>query len=469
MKSSQIVSLSHIRHLIKTGCAGASLLMLLFSFSASAGAAVLISTNYYHWSSGESFALQFTNVIAANAGSDTVVLLLSNGRVTNMANNPPLAAPSTLTNVAAISTDDTYYCMALTSNGTVSVWGYQYDLTNVPKGLSNVTAIAAGWDNCLALLSNGTVVSWGDITNVPAGLSNVVSVSAGRDDNLALQANGKVVEWGPSANAVPSGLSDVIAVSAGNGAEIALLTNGTILEWNGTSTNVLPDITNAVAISGGGSDGVLALQADGLVVTAGQSFSFDQPGSNAFYISVSIFTDIDTVVTGNGVPVFTVQPGNQTVGAGGAIYLHARTAATQPVALQWQQNGTNLPGATNGDLFLTNVTVGNAGTYQALAVNSVGQAASSVATVGVIPPARIAILLAPPIAQPDGSLVITASTANGAAFSLASTSFFILQASSDLINWNALTNGLSLTNGAIDFTDFAAATNSARFYRLLRQ
>jgi len=44
-------------------------------------------------------------------------------------------------------------------------------------------AVAAGYYHNLALRSNGTVVAWGlnsdGQTNVPAGLSNVVAVAAG--------------------------------------------------------------------------------------------------------------------------------------------------------------------------------------------------------------------------------------------------------------------------------------------------
>ena len=41
-------------------------------------------------------------------------------------------------------------------------WGYNdYGQTNVPAGLSGVTAIAAGDYHSLALKSDGTVVAWG--------------------------------------------------------------------------------------------------------------------------------------------------------------------------------------------------------------------------------------------------------------------------------------------------------------------
>src|SRR3954468_20681220 len=65
-------------------------------------------------------------------------------------------------------------------------WGYADNgdgLTNVPPGLSNVVAVAAGAVHNVVLRSDGTVFSWGasyfGFTNAPPGLSNVVAISAG--------------------------------------------------------------------------------------------------------------------------------------------------------------------------------------------------------------------------------------------------------------------------------------------------
>jgi hypothetical protein len=62
---------------------------------------------------------------------------------------------------------------------------------NIPAGLSNVTAIAAGGLHSLALKSDGTVVGWGDDSygqvTPPAGLSNVTAIAAGFGHSLALQ------------------------------------------------------------------------------------------------------------------------------------------------------------------------------------------------------------------------------------------------------------------------------------------
>ena len=83
--------------------------------------------------------------------------------------------------------------MALKADGTVIAWGDNgYGQTNLPGGLTNVVAIAAGWDHSLALKQDGSVVGWGDNTygecTAPAGLTNVVAIAGGGSWSLAIVA-----------------------------------------------------------------------------------------------------------------------------------------------------------------------------------------------------------------------------------------------------------------------------------------
>ena len=81
---------------------------------------------------------------------------------------------------------------AAAPTGVVAAWGGNSDgQTDVPAGLSGVTAIAAdGWHS-LALKSNGTVVAWGGNdngqTDVPVGLTGVTAIAAGVEFSLALK------------------------------------------------------------------------------------------------------------------------------------------------------------------------------------------------------------------------------------------------------------------------------------------
>ena len=103
--------------------------------------------------------------------------------------------------------------MALKTDGRVAVWGSNtFGQTDVPPGLTNLSAIATGSSHCLVLRSmyrdrlgsnsNGQ-------TNVPFGLSNVVAVAAGTSCSMALRANGTVVAWAEFSGEpqVPAGLS----------------------------------------------------------------------------------------------------------------------------------------------------------------------------------------------------------------------------------------------------------------------
>ena len=108
---------------------------------------------------------------------------------------------------------------------------------SVPSGLSDVTAIAAGFYHGLALESDGTVVVWGCVDGsdngqcgVPSGLSDVTAVTASYGHSLALKNDGTVVAWGCGSAlgdfgqcSVPSGLSDVTAVAAGLHHSLALV------------------------------------------------------------------------------------------------------------------------------------------------------------------------------------------------------------------------------------------------------
>jgi hypothetical protein len=100
------------------------------------------------------------------------------------------------------------------------------------------TQVATGGRHGLALKADGTVVGWvprnyfGQDT-APSGLSNVVAIAAGYDPesgflehSLALKQDGSVVAWGSNSAGecnVPSGLSGVLAISVGYKYSVALV------------------------------------------------------------------------------------------------------------------------------------------------------------------------------------------------------------------------------------------------------
>jgi hypothetical protein len=84
-----------------------------------------------------------------------------------------------------------------------------------------------------------------------------------------------------------------------------------------------------------------------------------------------------------GPPIITSQPTNQTVTAGGTATFNVTATGTLPLSYQWNFNGTNVVGATNTTLTLTNVQVSQSGNYAVLVTNAYGSALSSNAMLAV--------------------------------------------------------------------------------------
>jgi alpha-tubulin suppressor-like RCC1 family protein len=82
------------------------------------------------------------------------------------------------------------HSLALKQDGTVFAWRNNgFGQCDVPDGLKEVVAIAAGNAHSMALKSDGTVVVWGDNSYgaraVPAGMSGANFIGAGAVQSLA--------------------------------------------------------------------------------------------------------------------------------------------------------------------------------------------------------------------------------------------------------------------------------------------
>ena len=86
---------------------------------------------------------------------------------------------------------------------------------------------------------------------------------------------------------------------------------------------------------------------------------------------------------GNVAPTFSTQPFSQSVTAGTAVTFSATVTGTPAPTLQWQRNGTAIPGATAATLTLPAVTSADAGSYALVATNAAGTRTSSVAALNV--------------------------------------------------------------------------------------
>jgi Tol biopolymer transport system component len=253
--------------------------------------------------------------------------------------------PAGLSGVTAIAGGYTH-TVALKSDGMVVAWGdNSYGKTNVPAGLSNVTAIAAG-SHTLALKSDGTVVAWGDHgwgqTTVPAGLSNVTAIAAGLTHSVALKSDGTVVAWGDNSygqRTVPAGLSGVTAIAGGGAHTVALKSDGTVVAWgyDGWGQTTVPAGLGGVAAIAAGGNHTVALRIDGTVVAWGN----------------------------NGYGQTTVPAGLSGVTAIAAGYYYTVALKSDGTVVAW---GDNSHGQTNVPAGLSGVTAIAAGGYHAVAL-----------------------------------------------------------------------------------------------------
>ena len=91
--------------------------------------------------------------------------------------------------------------------------------------------------------------------------------------------------------------------------------------------------------------------------------------------------------TSTSPPFIVTPPAAQSVAVGGSVSFSVTVTGASPLAYQWQLASTNLPGATNATLTLTNVQFAQAGNYSVLVTNVIGSAQSSAARLTVTGPA----------------------------------------------------------------------------------
>lgn len=163
-------------------------------------------------------------------------------------------------------------------------------------------------------------------------------------------------------------------------------------------------------------------------------------------------------------PEVNITPAVQTVSCGATAGFFAVTLSYEkPVFYQWALNGTNLVGATNQTLSLTNVGRKDAGAYSVWAANSGGGTRAGNATLNVVVPQQLGNLRW----RADGGVELLSRDADGGAMSPALLAKFEAQVSSNLVDWVALPNALTVTNGSLLVRDPEPPRWPQRFYRIV--
>jgi len=368
--------------------------------------------------------LGLTNVVAIAAGQHHCLALKADGQVVawgahydSDGGGAPIAAtvPAGLGRAVAIA-GGARHSLALRADGKVFAWGQNdHGQTDVPKSLVDVVAIAAGRDHSLALKRDGTVVAWGFNLSigrgddylrthqaiVPPDLTNVVAIAAGDDHSLALKSDGAIMAWGSNWQlfdddryyteqaVVPSGLTNAVSVAAGAVHSLALLADGALrvvrqpagrTAPSGTTSSLSVGAVSALALryqwqrSGaalpGATNSFLTLRNLQLGDTAGYSVVVTD-GQRSITSTEAWLKVIESP------PALVVPPSSQKGYLGGPAVFNAWVDGSGPLACQWSFEGSDIPGATNATLVLSNLAIGDTGRYSLRVSNAFGTVMSS--------------------------------------------------------------------------------------------
>lgn len=272
---------------------------------------------------------------AMAAGWGHLLILKDDGTVAALGGNDAgqINVPQGLSNVVAIAAGG-LFSAALKADGRVAVWGQVYNSHVPPDSLSDVVQLASSSLSLLALRADGTVVPLSgsrEIRTVPQNLLDVVSLSVSDLNAVAIKSDGTVVVWGYSGSKVPPGLNEVSAAAVGNSIAIARRRDGTLAAWN------LHDGSEVSLPDSMAHGGVTSIQIH------------DGSGS---------FTDCVVALGLQSSAGILRQPSPQTV----HLWQGARFEPTYRgfgLSYRWKKDGKNIPGGIAPTLFVEGVGIGD--------------------------------------------------------------------------------------------------------------
>lgn len=202
----------------------------------------------------------------------------------------------------------------------------------------------------------------------------VIDVPGGSFDNYRVQkfdADGHfLLEWGPP-EVDTSRMIQIggITTDAANNVYVADSANNQIQKYT----------SNGAFLSQWGSLGSGPGQFNG---PSGVALD---PSGNYVYVADYYNERVDVFAYSSLGPLIYQPPTNQIVPAGATLELDAGVFGAQPLSFQWQFNGTNIEGATQPVLLISNVSLTASGSYLISVSNTLGIAVSPSATISVMP------------------------------------------------------------------------------------
>ena len=191
------------------------------------------------------------------------------------------------------------------------------------------------------------------------------SVAFGREYTLSVLAPPAITTQ-PSNQAVIYGETAAFSVVARGGQPLAY-------QWWANGTN----LTDGSNISGSSTSALTVSN-----VSPASAGSYYVTVSNAALVVTSVLASLSITPSA---PVVFQQPASQTAPLEAAVLFTVAAYGNPPFFYQWTFSGTNLPGATNASLLLTNIQFNQSGNYAVAMTNAHGGTLSSNAVLTVVP------------------------------------------------------------------------------------
>lgn len=250
-----------------------------------------------------------------------------------------------------------------------------------------VTYSATGLPSWLTLGASSGVLSGTPPDATGSPLSLTITANNGATATQSFTLTLVVAVLAPIITTQPAG----VTVSRGATASLSVTASGTAplsYQWS----------TNGIPITG----------ATGSTLT----ISSAQP-ANAGDYAVTVTNSLGSVTSNaatiavNAAPVITSQPRSQTVILGSSVTFSVGATASPSPTYQWRGNGIAIAGANSPTLTVNGAQAGNAGNYDVVVANTLGQVVSSVAQLVVSASASAPQITSQPAAR---TVVVGTST-----------------------------------------------------------
>ena len=293
---------------------------------------------------------------------------------------------------------------------TPMVWNYtnppvittQPQSQTVPSGNNTTFGVAANGSGSLSYQWSFNGTNLAGATTASLTLTNVQFNQAGNYAVLVTNAFGSVL----SSNAVLT-VTAIRPTIQAQPTNQTVFVNGTAT-FSVTATGSLP-LSYQWNFNGTDIDGATNASLTLANVQTNQAGSYAVQVTNLFGS-----TNSATAVLLVGLqPTIIIQPTNQTLTAGDTAIFNITADGSMPLSYQWRFNGTNLIGATNISLVLSNAQFEQSGNYTVQVTNMFGSITSSNAVLSVVPLSPVILTQPADVTTGVGNVATFAVSAGG--------------------------------------------------------